>query len=132
MNGPSASGAALHIGQHVRHRDFKGRRVTGTIRTLTIEDQALMATIALDRPIVIPPGDGFGQVDIHVQHVPVHELAPFDDRDEQIAALLDALQAEDEWRRRDADGALDPEWDYEVMVGNKRRAAIAKATEGTA
>ncbi|MNR63365.1 hypothetical protein D3C85_1856580 [compost metagenome] len=42
--------------------------------------------------------------------------------------MLAALQAEEEWRSREAAGALDPEWDYEVMVGNKRRAAIAKAT----
>ena len=43
------------------------------------------------------------------------------------AGLLDALQAEEEWRAREAAGAIDPEWDYEVMVGNKRRAAIARA-----
>lgn len=42
--------------------------------------------------------------------------------------LLEALQAEQEWRDRERDGALDPEWDYELMVGAKRRAAIAKAT----
>lgn len=46
--------------------------------------------------------------------------------------LLAALQAEEEWRARDAAGALDPEWNYEVMVGAKRRAAIAKATGGAA
>lgn len=42
--------------------------------------------------------------------------------------LLGALRAEQEWREREAAGAIDPEWDYEVMVGAKRRAAIAKAT----
>ena len=42
--------------------------------------------------------------------------------------LLVALQAEHEWRERDEAGAIDPEWDYETMVGSKRRAAIAKAT----
>lgn len=42
--------------------------------------------------------------------------------------LLEALQAEQEWRARDEVGAIDPEWDYERMVGDKRRAAIAKAT----
>ena len=42
--------------------------------------------------------------------------------------LLEALHAEEEWRARERDGALDPEWDYERMVGDKRRAAIAKAT----
>lgn len=41
--------------------------------------------------------------------------------------LLAALQAEEEWRAREADGAIDPEWDYESMVGAKRRAAIARA-----
>jgi hypothetical protein len=45
--------------------------------------------------------------------------------------LLAALQAEEEWRGREEVGALDPEWDYELMVGDKRRAAIAKA-EGRA
>ena len=43
-------------------------------------------------------------------------------------ALLAALESEQEWRAREADGAIDPEWDYERMVGEKRRAAIAKAT----
>lgn len=46
--------------------------------------------------------------------------------------MLEALQAEQEWRDREAAGALDPEWDYEFMVGRKRRAAIAKATGGAA
>jgi hypothetical protein len=45
--------------------------------------------------------------------------------------LLAALQAEEEWRARDRDGAIDPEWDYEEMVGSLRRAAIAKATGST-
>lgn len=45
--------------------------------------------------------------------------------------LLEALQAEEEWRARDLSGAIDPEWDYETMVGAKRRAAIAKATGST-
>ncbi len=46
--------------------------------------------------------------------------------------MLAALQAEQEWRDREAAGALDAEWDYETMVGAKRRAAIAKATESAA
>lgn len=41
--------------------------------------------------------------------------------------MLAALQAEQEWQERDKVGALDPEWDYEFMVGNKRRAALPKA-----
>lgn len=40
--------------------------------------------------------------------------------------LLAALQAEEEWRAREAAGALDDEWDYETLVGNKRRAALSK------
>jgi len=46
--------------------------------------------------------------------------------------LLEALRLEEEWQARAADGALDPEWDYEVMVGAKRRAALAKATGAAA
>jgi hypothetical protein len=42
--------------------------------------------------------------------------------------LLEALQAEEEWTAREEAGAIDPDWDYEQMVGSKRRAAIAKAT----
>lgn len=42
--------------------------------------------------------------------------------------LLEALQKEEEWRAREAAGELDPEWDYEQMVGQYRRAAIAAAT----
>lgn len=41
--------------------------------------------------------------------------------------LLVALQAEQEWRERDEAGALDPEWDYELMVGDKRRRAITNS-----
>lgn len=88
------AGFAMHltIGQHVRHRDYQGKRVTGTIRTLTVEDRAVMATICLDSPIVIPPGDGFAQIVIRTQHVPAHELAPFDERDEVIVEMLKVLQ----------------------------------------
>ncbi len=42
--------------------------------------------------------------------------------------MLAALQAEQEWREREEAGALDPEWDYESMVGNLRRSALSKAT----
>ena len=41
--------------------------------------------------------------------------------------MLDALKREQEWRDREAVGALDEEWDYETMVGQYRRAVIAKA-----
>jgi hypothetical protein len=46
--------------------------------------------------------------------------------------LLEALEAEEEWRGREAAGEIDPEWDYEFLVANKRRALIAKAKEGGA
>jgi hypothetical protein len=44
--------------------------------------------------------------------------------------LLKALKKEQEWREREQAGALDDEWDYETMVGQYRRAAIAAAEEG--
>lgn len=43
-----------------------------------------------------------------------------------VAELIEALRKEDEWRKREADGAIDPEWDYETMVGQYRRAALAR------
>lgn len=120
---------ALHLGQRVRHRDFKGQRVTGVIRGLSVDSEnALHAEVVLDEAIVLAPlHEGDREVHIRRQHIPAHELAPFDEREELIGALLYALRAEDEWRRREAAGALDPEWDYEGMVGDWRRAAIAMA-----
>lgn len=41
------------------------------------------------------------------------------------AELREALEKEQEWRDRDAAGALDEGWDYETMVGQYRRAALA-------
>lgn len=110
----------LQIGQRVRHCDYKGQRVTGTVRGLMTEEQALMATIGLDQPIVIPAGHGCRQVDIYTQHVPAHELAAFDDRDELIAEMLAALKGV----VRVANRATD-EFDA-------ARAAIAKATGAAA
>lgn len=85
---------SLRIGQRVRHQDYQGRRVTGVVRGLSIDvDRVLQADIVLDAPIVIPaltPDDR--EISIWHQHVPAHELTPFDDRDELIAALLTALQ----------------------------------------
>ena len=43
-----------------------------------------------------------------------------------VAELIEALRKEDEWSRREAEGAIDPEWDYESMVGQYRRAALAR------
>ncbi len=125
---------SLRIGQHVRHHDYKGGRVTGLVSGLSLDsDRVLQADIVLDAPIIIPARNADDQeIRIWRQHVPVHELSPFDDRDELIAELLAALQAEHEWQARDAAGELDPEWDYETTVGTKRRAAIAKATGSAA
>lgn len=93
MHRPEQTGIAmaLAIGQHVRHRDYKGRRVTGTVTALAVEDRALMATIALDHPIVIQAGEQ-QPLDLWSQHVPAHELSPFDARDELIAEMLEALR----------------------------------------
>lgn len=90
--------------------------------------------MALDKPIVIPASDQIPELRIYRQFVSAHEVHPFDERDEIIGELLAALQAEQEWRERDEAGAIDPEWDYEQMVGSKRRAAIAKfaSNEGQA
>jgi len=124
---------SLAIGQRVRHTDYKRQRVTGVVHQLTIDaERGLMVTVLLDEPIVIPPVDvGDHDLLLHWQTAQAHEFAPFDERDELIESLLGALQAEEEWRGRDAVGELDPEWDYELMVGTKRRAAIASATKGS-
>jgi hypothetical protein len=41
--------------------------------------------------------------------------------------LLAALEKHVEWVERDKDGAIDPGWDYDTMVGQYIRAAIARA-----
>jgi len=93
MNAQTGISLNLTIGQHVRHRDYKGRRVTGTVKCLSIDTEgSLQAEIVLDAPIVIEAGEG-RPLDIWRQCVPVHELAPFDDRDEVIAELRGALHA---------------------------------------
>ena len=84
---------SLRIGQRVRHQDYQGKRVTGVVRGLSIDlENALMVDCVLDAPIVIPPGDGFSEIQIHRQHAPAHEFAPFDDRDEVIEKLLTTLE----------------------------------------
>lgn len=90
----AATMASIHIGQHVRHSDYKGERVTGKVRGLSIDsDRVLMADIVLDSPIVIPARDESDRpIDIWHQFVPVHELTPFDERDDLIAELLLACQ----------------------------------------
>lgn len=78
----------LRIGQHLRHRDYKGERVTGIVRCLSVEaDQGLMVEIALDAPIVIPAHGDSREVRIYRQFAPAHEFQPFDDRDELITEL---------------------------------------------
>jgi len=93
MNAQTGIAINLTIGQHVRHRDYKGRRVTGTVKGLSIDSEgSFQADITLDAPIVIEAGEG-RPLDIWRQCVPVHELAPFDARDEVIADLRAALRA---------------------------------------
>jgi hypothetical protein len=85
---------SLRIGQRVRHRDYKGQRVTGVVRGIAVEgdNDALMVDLVLDAPIVIPARADFHEISIYRQHVSAHELTPFDDRDELVTELLDALQ----------------------------------------
>lgn len=84
---------SLRIGQHVRHRDHAGQRVTGHVNSLQIEsEKGLTATVLLDAPIIIPACDeGDREIRINWQTVPVTELSPFDDRDELIAMMLATL-----------------------------------------
>lgn len=80
---------SLRIGQHVRHGDFHGKRVTGVVRGLSVDtEDVLYADILLDEPIVIPAlGPEDHDLPIYRQHVPAHELAAFDERDELLANL---------------------------------------------
>lgn len=117
---------SVHIGQHVRHRDYKGARVTGTVHGLLLDSEGVLtADIVLDAPIVIPPFEEFGETLIHRQHVPAHELSPFDARDELIAEMLGLLRR------------MEEQFDDNPTVGlslfiDDIRAAIAKATGGAA
>ncbi|BEP42239.1 hypothetical protein [Variovorax sp. V15] len=81
---------SLRIGQHVRHWDHRGQRVTGVVHGLCLDhDSVLQADIVLDAPIVIPAVNAEDhELRIWRQYSPAHELAPFDDRDE----LIDAAQ----------------------------------------
>jgi hypothetical protein len=121
---------SLRIGQRVRHRDYRGKRVTGTVRGLCVDsDRALQADIVLDAPIVIEARSSEDrEIEIWHQHVPAHELAPFDDRDDVIsdllaaAAMAEALLARQRWI---VDGSST---DPEAIALIALRAAIAKAT----
>jgi hypothetical protein len=133
---PIAAGIelSLHIGQRVRHSDYKGHRVTGVVRSLSIEhDQGLMVTIALDAPIVIPAGHGYGPTRIHNQHAPAHEFSPFDERDEQLLDLLTALREAEaglEFAGADQLAATGDFVPAPLLALRAVRAAIAKATGG--
>lgn len=87
---------SLAIGQRVRHTDFRRKRVTGVVHGMSIEaERGLMVTVLLDEPIVIPPIagiDGDRETLIHWQTAQAHEFAPFDERDELIAELINALR----------------------------------------
>lgn len=94
--GPTAAlEVSLRIGQRVRHQDFKGKRVTGIVRGLSVDsDDVLHADIALDDAIVIPPrNENDSELRLYHQYVPAHELAPFDEREEMLAGMLTELRA---------------------------------------
>lgn len=121
---------SLRIGQRVRHcNDFKGRRVIGVIRALSLSEDVLHAEIGLDEPLVIDalsPEDR--AIHLYRQNVPAHELTPFDERDEVISQLLQAL---DEARNgllwyRDRNPGQSDGSDDEAM--ERIDAAIAKAS----
>jgi hypothetical protein len=109
---------SLRIGQRVRHHDFHGKRVTGVVRGLCIEEDVLHADIVLDDALVIPPINADDhELRIYRQHVPAHELAPFDERDEVINELVRELKHAAHW------------FDQITPADAERyRAAIAKAT----
>jgi hypothetical protein len=119
---------SLRIGQRVRHRDYKGQRITGVVRGLSVDgEDVLHADIALDAAIVIPPlGDDDHELRIYRQHVPAHELAPFDEREELVTEMLAALRLAAEAMGGSTDPTLLGRADKAV------RAAIAKATGGAA
>lgn len=121
---PSASlEISLRIGQHVRHQDYRGKRVTGVVRGLTVDSSdVLHADLALDEAIVIPPiNPDDHECRIYRQHVPAHELAPFDEREELIGELRRALESLMALESRGRVMPVGREWDA-------ARAAIAKAT----
>lgn len=118
---------SLRIGQRVRHHDFHGKRVTGIVRGLSVgSEDVLHADIALDEAIVIPPiNDDDRELRIYRQHVPAHELAPFDEREELIAGMLSLL------RRMEDQYNDNPTVGLSLFIDDIR-AAIAKATGGGA
>lgn len=123
---------SLRIGQRVRHQDYQGQRVTGVVQGLSVEDRALMVDMILDAPIVIPAMGEYGPTKIFRQHVPAHELAPFDEREELIAELLAALEEARNglrWYQERCPEAVDGSDDEAAA---RIDAAIAKATGSAA
>lgn len=117
---------SLRIGQRVRHRDHLEQRVIGVVRGLSLDSEGvLQAHIVLDAPIVIPAYNADDrEVSIWHQHVPALELKPFDECDELLAEMLEALRYAQKFHT-DRGGC----WaDFGAIVN----AAIAKATGSAA
>jgi hypothetical protein len=117
----------LYIGLRVRHHDFNGRRVTGVVHGLALDDGRLMVDCALDAPIVIAGDEHHGPIHLHRQYAPAHEFSPFDERDELIAELAEALQRLDRRGRLNDSGCTDEAGNADLRYA---RAALAKATGG--
>jgi hypothetical protein len=84
----------LSVGQRVRHIDYMGQRVTGVIHGLSVcPERGLMVDCRLDDPIVIPADEHSAEIKIWSQHAQAHEFTPFDERDEQIEQLREAVAA---------------------------------------
>ncbi len=122
---------SFRIGQRVRHQDYKRQRVTGIVRSLSVDgEQGLMVSIVLDAPIVIPEGHGIPEIKIWNQHAKAHEFSPFDERDELVEELLAVAQrcerrlTAEKWRTEGPREALDPE----ALLLLDLRATIAKTT----
>lgn len=128
---------SLRIGQHVRHRDHLGKRVTGIVNSLQVEaEQGLTASVVLDEPIIIPArGENDREIRINWQTAPVTEFAPFDERDEQIAELLAVLvEASDHLAEMYAkhQTKIGPFASQSQPINVKARATIAKVTGSAA
>lgn len=124
----SAAGVelSLRIGQRVRHRDHQGKRVTGVVRGMSIEDErGLVVTVLLDEPIVIQPiSKGDREIRIYWQNVDANELSPFDDKDELIAEMLEMLR-----QARTGLEVANERIEFGKLLGDID-ATIAKATGG--
>ena len=122
---------SLRIGQRVKHHDYQGKRVTGVVRGLSVDDErGLIVSCFLDEPIVIAAGHGFDATKIFWQNAQAHEFSPFDERDEVIAELLAVVQrceqrlTAEKWVTSGPRDAFAPE----AVLLLDLRAAITKAT----